>query len=65
MKVSCPILCSEFDVPVKLLNNGIRVFFLPSDEHFNHAVTPVPAHTFAHYANFVVNFNNAMRGRTD
>ena len=66
VKVSCPILCSEYDVPVILLNNGIRLFFsLPSDQHSDHVVTAVPLHTYAQYANSVVNYNNAMHSRTD
>ena len=66
VKVSCPILLIEFDVPVILLNNGIRVFyFVPSDQHLDHQVTAVPAHTFAQYANSIVNYNIAMHGRSD
>ena len=66
VKISCPILFIEFDVPVILLNNGIRVFyFVPSDQHLDHQVTAVPAHTFAQYANSIVNYNIAMHGRSD
>ena len=40
-------------------------YFVPSDDHLAHNVTAVPAHTFAQYANSVVNYHMAMNQRSD